>query len=79
MSCGGDKFHQTNSTINNQMKEVTDPITDLEKVPQQNTTRSASKRPKQGDDSFEQEHRMVNAHSQYFNTSVLRTEQQHQQ
>ncbi|CAF3396752.1 unnamed protein product [Rotaria sp. Silwood2] len=44
-----------------------------------NSTRNATKRPKQGDDSFELEHRVVNIRNQYFNSAGSRSVQQKQQ
>lgn len=67
----GYKPHQPSTTITNQ-EETPESRIDASTEPQQQSTRNASKRSKDGDDSFEREHRMANPRNQYFNSSNSR-------
>ncbi|CAF4457004.1 unnamed protein product [Rotaria socialis] len=72
MSNSGIMPHRTNMTNINQMDG--DSVSATIPTTEQNTnsTRNAAKRPKQGDDSFELEHRVVNIHNQSITGSFLK-------
>ncbi|CAF4991344.1 unnamed protein product, partial [Rotaria magnacalcarata] len=71
MSNRGNKPHQLSTTISDQ-EENPDSRIDSPTTNQQQSKRNVSKRSKEGDDSFELEHRMVNVRIQYFNNSDFR-------
>ncbi|CAF2081508.1 unnamed protein product, partial [Rotaria magnacalcarata] len=79
MSNSGIMPHRTNMTSINQIDE--DSVSATTPTTEQNTnsTRNVTKRPKQGDDSFELEHRAVNIRNRYFNSAGSRPVQQQQQ
>ena len=68
MSNRGNKPHQI-STMNSDQEENPNSRIDSSTAHQQQSNRNTSKRSKDGDDSFELEHRMVNIRNQYFNSS----------
>ena len=73
MSTGGSKPHQMSSTTSVQ-KETSDTKIDSATADRQQSKRNTSKRAKEGDDSFEHEHRMANLSNQYFNSNNIRQE-----
>jgi len=79
MSNSGIMPHRTNMTNVNQINEDSVSATTPTTEQHTNSTRNATKRPKQGDDSFELEHRVVNTRNQYFNSAGSRSVQQQQQ
>jgi hypothetical protein len=68
MSGRGIKPHQFGTSTSDQ-EDTPDTRIDSSTGPQQQSKRNTSKRPKDGDDSFEREYRMVNASNQYFNST----------
>ncbi|CAF3374466.1 unnamed protein product [Rotaria sp. Silwood2] len=68
MSGRDNKPHQISTTISDQ-EEQPDSRIDSSTAFQKQSKRNLSKRSKEGDDSFEVEHRLVNVRNQYFNNS----------
>ena len=60
------------------MEEIVDPSTELETDQRSNLSRSETNRTKDDDDSFEKEHRVVNARNQYFNSAAQRINKRQQ-
>jgi hypothetical protein len=71
MSSRGMEPHQISNTISDQ-EEQPDSKTDSSTAHGKRSKRNLSKRPKEGDDSFEHEHRLANGRNQYFNNSDSR-------
>ncbi|CAF3948669.1 unnamed protein product [Rotaria sp. Silwood1] len=71
MSERGNKPHQISTLINDQV-EQSDSRINSSTAHQNQSKRNISERSKEGDDSFEFEHRLVTARNQYFNSSDSR-------
>ncbi|UJR19423.1 hypothetical protein I4U23_022553 [Adineta vaga] len=81
MSTSGNMLHQTNQaneTHIDRTKQNLNTTIETSTDQQRSINRNVAKRTKENDDSFEQEHHVVNIKNQYFSSTATRTTQQQQ-